>query len=219
MRLNKFLAHHSSYSRREADELIAKGVVTVNGTVASLGQRIESSDAIAINGHLLAAISYVYVLFNKPTGYVCSRRSQGAPTVYELLPRKYQHLNTVGRLDKDSSGVLLLTNDGQFAHEMTHPSFEKEKVYEVTLSTSLSDDQRQMVEAGVELEDGISQLKIEQLSPPKRWRVVMGEGRNRQIRRTFAALGVEVTALHRVQFGPYSLEGLKSGKFKEVERR
>lgn len=219
MRLNKFLAHHSTYSRREADELIAKGMVTVNGTVASLGQRIEISDVVAINGHLLAAISYIYVLFHKPVGYVCSRRSQGAPTVYDLLPRKYQHLNTVGRLDKDSSGLLLLTNDGQYAHEMTHPSFEKEKVYEIALSANLKDEQKQKIEAGLELEDGNSQLKIESLGSPDRWRVVMGEGRNRQIRRTFAAMGLEVTALHRTQFGPYSLEGLKSGKFKEVERR
>lgn len=219
MRLNKFIAHHTQYSRREADELIGRQKVTVNGMVAILGQRVVGSDAVAINGTLVAPQAYVYLILNKPTGYVCSRSGQQAPTVYELLPAKYANLNTVGRLDKDSSGLILLTNDGEFAHQMTHPSNMKEKMYELRLAKPLSSADLRLLAEGVELDDGLSQLQVEPAdSPPKlNWRVNMHEGRNRQIRRTFAALGNRVEQLHRTQVGPYRLNGLKSGQHKEVE--
>ncbi|HAC55868.1 TPA: ribosomal large subunit pseudouridine synthase B, partial [Candidatus Saccharibacteria bacterium] len=150
-----------------------------------------------------------YLLLNKPVGYVCSRRRQGdTPTIYELLNPDQQRLKAVGRLDRDSSGILLLTDDGDFAHQMTHPSFAKRKVYEIKLDRDLEPLHQQMInDYGVTLEDGQSKLQLERLSEDERWswRVVMSEGRNRQIRRTFAALGYTVTRLHRTAFGPYTL--------------
>ena len=152
---------------------------------------------------------------------MCSRRAQGdAPTLYDLLPKELRVLKTVGRLDKDSSGLILLTNDGDFTFQMTHPKFFKEKVYEVKLDRDLEPLHQQMIgDFGVQLEDGISKLGLMRLDENKRdsWQVTMNEGRNRQIRRTFAALGYKVVALHRKQFGKYALSGLKSGEWTNVQ--
>jgi 23S rRNA pseudouridine2605 synthase len=150
---------------------------------------------------------------------VCSRNGQGSQTVYALLPPKFASLQPVGRLDKDSSGLLLMTSDGQLAHELTHPSFQKVKVYEVTLDKDLQPLHRQMIsDHGVTLDDGVSKFELERLhdSDEKIWHVRLHEGRNRQIRRTFAALGYTVTTLHRTKFGPYSLGSLAPGSFQEI---
>ena len=150
---------------------------------------------------------------NKPVGYVCSRRAQGGtPTLYELLPKEYHKLKTVGRLDKDSSGLIILTNDGDFAYQMTHPKFHKEKTYEVTLNHLLEPLHQQMIsDYGVMLDDGPSKFTI--IKNQKSYTVILSEGRNRQIRRTFAALSYRVTSLHRTQFGKYQLSGLEPGKY------
>ena len=159
---------------------------------------------------------------NKPEGFVCSRKRQGeTPTIFELLPDEYKKLKTVGRLDKDSSGLILFTNDGDFAFKMTHPKFYKIKEYEVKLDKNLEPLHQQMISAfGVKLEDGVSKLGLLRLSeaPEERreFLVTMHEGRNRQIRRTFSALGYKVVRLHRISFGPFRLDGLKKGEFKEI---
>jgi 23S rRNA pseudouridine2605 synthase len=219
-RLNKYLALHLGVSRREADNLIDKGIVTVNGTKATLGARFNTGDTIAIKDKILAAqVTFKYFMFNKPIGYVCSRRAQGDnPTIYSLLPADFHTLKPVGRLDKDSSGLILLTNDGDFAYQMTHPKFYKTKVYEVRLDHPLEPLHQQMVsDFGVELEDGKSQLILERLDDSrKNWRVTMHEGRNRQIRRTFDSLGYTVTGLHRTHFGVYSLGALKPEEYIET---
>lgn len=219
-RLNKYLALHMGISRREADELIEGGKVTVNGTVAILGSQVAEGDTITVNGKTLEGrTDFRYVLFNKPVGYVCSRKPQGEnPTIYELLPADMASLKPVGRLDKDSSGLLVLTNDGDFAHQMTHPSFHKVKVYQVSLDKSLEPLHQQMIaDYGVEIGDGTSQLALERVDDDRKdWVVTMSEGRNRQIRRTFGALGYTVTALHRTNFGPYTLADLQSGQTKEL---
>jgi len=212
-RLNKHLALQLGVSRREADELIQKGKVHINGEVAILGTQASSHDHITVNGKPVAhGTAYTYLLFHKPVGYVCSRRPQGSiPTIYSLLPKKYHTLKPVGRLDKDSSGLLILTNDGDFAFHMTHPKFHKVKTYEIQLDKELEPLHQQMIsDHGLQLEDGISKLQLERLSDVSRkvWRVNMHEGRNRQIRRTFAAVGYEVKRLHRTQFGSYSLNDL-----------
>lgn len=160
---------------------------------------------------------------DKPPGVLCSRRSQGGvPTIYSLLPEKYARLKPAGRLDKDSSGLLLLTDDGDYAHQLTHPSFGKIKRYEVSLNLPLSsEDQRHISRQGIKLPDGTSRLELSRLLPDndRVWRVSMSQGRNRQIRRTFAALGLLVTRLHRVALGPYSLDQLNGQPFKEVSKR
>lgn len=220
-RLNKYIAARLSIGRRAADDLIARGDVLVNGAQPELGAQVSDADAVTVKGKpLTEKQAYTYLAFNKPIGYVCSRKQQGdSPTIYAILPQKYHHLKPVGRLDKDSSGLLLLTNDGDFAHRMTHPSFRKQKSYEVTLDTPLQPLHRQMIsDFGIDLPDGKSKLALERLHDgnDKAWRVGMHEGRNRQIRRTFAALGYEVVALHRTVFGPYRLDSLKPGAFQTI---
>lgn len=222
-RLNTHVARTLGLSRREADEMIAAGRATINGTTAPLGARFVDSDQLSVDGKVIPATAHhpTYLLFHKPAGYVCSRKRQGAtPTIYELLPAEYYPLKPVGRLDKDSSGLLLLSDDGDFAHRMTHPKFHKTKEYEVSLDQPLQPLHRQMIsDFGVMLDDGKSQFALERLTEgdDKAWRVTMSEGRNRQIRRTFAALGYTVIRLHRTKFGNYSLGDIPQKSFKRTD--
>ncbi|MFZ2275774.1 MAG: pseudouridine synthase [Candidatus Nanogingivalis sp.] len=224
-RLNKFLALQLGVSRRQADELISSGKISINGKKAELGARFLDSDEIKLGDKIISSKKqeFVYLLMNKPRGYVCSRKKQGEnETIYAILPKKYHSLKPVGRLDKDSSGLLLLTNDGDFAFRMTHPKFRKIKEYLVELDASLAPLHQQMIaDFGINLPDGKSQLGLERLDDErKKWKVSMSEGRNRQIRRTFAAVGYEVCELHRTVFGAYFLpEDLPSGEFIEVNEK
>ena len=222
MRLNKYIATNFGVSRREADLLIQQGKVSINGTKAKIGQQVEDGDKVTVSGKKITEQKLIYLALNKPTGYVCSRKRQGAtPTIFELLPEKYQNLKNVGRLDRDSSGLILLTNDGDFAFQMTHPKFVKTKVYEAEIDRDLEPLHQQMIaDFGVDLPDGHSQLGLMRLSDEDRrhWQVTMSEGRNRQIRRTFEAVGYKVVALHRIKFGNYELSGLAEGEFIEVEK-
>lgn len=220
-RLNKFVALSLGVSRRKADELIEKGKIIVDGQPARLGQQISSTNQIIYDGQSLEIQPKKLIALNKPTGYLCSRASQGGiPTIYKLLPKHLHQLKPVGRLDKDSSGLILLTNDGDFAHTMTHPSFYKIKRYLVTIDKPLQPLHRQIInDFGVQLPDGPSQLTLERQhdGDDYRWIVQMSEGRNRQIRRTFDALGYTVKKLHRTDFGKYSLGELKRGEWKEEQ--
>lgn len=221
-RINRYLALQLGISRREADELVEQGRVAINDQLARLGDRITPTDTLTVNGKPVARdTAFVYLMFHKPVGYVCSRKAQGdAPTIYDILPKEYHALKPVGRLDKNSSGLILLTNDGTFAHQMTHPSFHKTKVYEATLDAPLEPLHRQMIsDHGVMLEDGKSQFELTRQEDGNdlKWIVTMSEGRNRQIRRTFAALGYIVTHLHRTQFGIYSLGMLKPGELQTLD--
>ena len=218
-RVNKYIAHATGLSRREVDNAISAGRVTINGEKAAMGSQIGPTDTVQLDGKAIGGglpHEYTYLMMHKPVGYVCSRRRQGEyPTIYELLSDDQQKLKAVGRLDRDSSGLLLLTDDGDLAHRMTHPKFQKRKVYEVELDTELEPLHQQMInDYGVTLEDGQSKLTLERMSDDNRteWRVTMSEGRNRQIRRTFAALGYTVVKLHRTDFGPYTLGNLESGR-------
>lgn len=224
IRLNKHLAFQLGVSRREADDLINAGRVMVDGQTAVIGGRVEPDSDIAVDGKLITKRdAYTYILFHKPVGYICSRRQQGEiETIYQILPEEYHHLKPVGRLDKDSSGALILTDDGDFAQQMTHPSFYKQKTYEISLDRDLEPLHQQMInDFGVQLEDGPSKLTLTRMSDDERtsWQVLMSEGRNRQIRRTFAALGYEVTRLHRTQFGNYALGDIKPGGLLKLDIR
>lgn len=215
MRINKFVALATGLSRRKADDLVARGDIMVNGTPASAGLDIAETDSVTINGRVIKAPrESTTIVLNKPAGYVVSRDGQGSKTIYDLLPPQYQSLKPVGRLDKDSSGLLVLTDDGNLAHQLTHPSFQKTKIYEAKLDKPLEPLHHQIInDLGISLEDGISKLQLsrQQDGDNTRWIVTMHEGRNRQIRRTFAALGYTVTALHRTHFGPYHLGKIASG--------
>jgi 23S rRNA pseudouridine2605 synthase len=221
MRLNKFIASSTALSRRAADAAIAAGSVTVNGKPAEQGMDVAETDIVALEGRVVHTITETTtIMLHKPPGYVVSKNGQGSQTIYSLLPAAYQPLNPVGRLDKDSSGLLLLTDDGQLAHSLTHPSKQKRKVYEVTLDKPLQPLHHQMlVDYGVQLEDGVSKfLELSGLgkNDGTEWMVVMHEGRNRQIRRTFAALGYTVQILHRTHFGNFALGNLPPGKVRKL---
>lgn len=218
IRLNKYLALNLGVSRREADDLIDQQKVKVNDEPVKLGARFGEGDIITVNGQEVSnTTKYQYLALNKPTGYVCSRKQQGDnPTIYELLPESYHHLKPVGRLDRDSSGLILLTNDGDFAYQMTHPKFFKTKIYNARLDRELAPLHQQMIsDYGIKLEDGPSKLQLERMNETDRksWIITMHEGRNRQIRRTFGSLGYTVIKLHRTNFGNYSLGDIQPGKF------
>lgn len=219
MRLNRFIANATGMSRRAADQAIEQGSVSVDGRTAEKGQDLASDAVVTLNGKALSLPKrHTTIMLNKPAGYIVSREGQGSKTIYELLPPDLQRLKPVGRLDKDSSGLLLLTDDGALAQELTHPKHQKEKSYEVELNKPLSHSDKTKIEQGITLDDGVSSFKLEPTSPGQHnWRVTMHEGRNRQIRRTFGALGCEVTKLHRTRFGKYSLpRNLHSGNYRSI---
>ena len=233
-RLNKKLALWLGVSRRYADNLIVAGRVLVDGKKAILGQRVSDDNEIKIdNKTITKEFSYKLIMFNKPVGYTCSRVSQkGDKTAYNKLPSQFKALKPVGRLDKDSSGLILLTNNGDFAYKMTHPKFQKTKVYLVELDHNLEPLHQQMIsDHGISLDDGRSQLTVVrltteeveamgidyQISDRQVYQVTMSEGRNRQIRRTFSALGYEVVRLHRANSGKYFIGDLPVGQWQEVQ--
>lgn len=216
MRINQFIAAATGLSRREADTLIAAGRVKLNGQPAKLGMRLEPHDEVQLDDQVLTTKDALYLVLNKPVGYVCSRAKQGkSPTIYELLPKQYQHLKPVGRLDKDSQGLMLMTNDGWLTQQLTHPSHQKIKRYEVGLNRPLNDSDASRLELGVMLEDGPSRLTLERVDSAQLL-ISMSEGRNRQIRRTFIALGYKVVKLKRVEFGKLKLYDLGEGEYKLV---
>ncbi len=219
MRINRFVAQATGFSRRTADRLIEQGDVFVNQKPAQTGYDVTPDDVVSLRDKILRALETQTILLNKPAGYVCSRDGQGSRTIYELLPPELHNLKPIGRLDKNSSGLLLLTNDGQLAESLTHPSRQKNKIYEVKLDKDLQPLHRQMIsDHGIHLKDGPSKFEMERINEDndKAWRITMHEGRNRQIRRTFEALGYRVAKLHRTHFGSYTLNELKSGMYKLI---
>ena len=221
MRINKHLAQATGMSRRAADTVIEAGRVRVNGQIPVPGQQISPLDHVTLNDKpiRLSDQRITTIMINKPIGYVCSRNGQGSLTIYDLIPARLHDLKPVGRLDKNSSGLLLLTNDGQLAYELTHPRFQKTKIYKVAVSPVLQPLHRQMIsDYGIMLDDGLSRLQLERINDndDSNWKVTMSEGRNRQIRRTFEALGYKVVKLHRTALGPYQLGDLKSGTYTDI---
>jgi 23S rRNA pseudouridine2605 synthase len=219
MRLNKYIASGTSLSRRAADGAIERGRVTVNSVTATLGTVVNDGDTVLLDGRpVQVAPTHTTILFHKPRGYVCSRDGQGSATIYELLPKQYQKLQPAGRLDKNSSGLLLLSSDGDVLQQLTHPKYQKNKVYRVKLNAPLEPLHQQMItNHGVALDDGPSRFSIQTADNNKALlNVTLSEGRNRQIRRTFDALGYRVTDLHRTQFGPYNLGEIPEGAIRTV---
>jgi 23S rRNA pseudouridine2605 synthase len=213
MRLNQFLARHTDLSRRSADAAISEGRVEINGVSAKLGDTVIDSDKVTLDSHIIKHDSdTITIMLHKPVGYVCSRNGQGSQTIYDILPAKYHHLNPVGRLDKDSSGLLLLTNNGEIAQQMSHPSYQKDKRYTVTLDKRLTAaDKEKITQEGVSIGDArVSKFRVQSVTDTT-LHVYLQEGRNRQIRRTFEALGYKVIRLHRTHFGEYALLNLKQG--------
>jgi pseudouridine synthase len=218
IRVNKFIAQATGLSRRAADLAIEEGRVRINNSVAKLGDNVNQNDKLSLDNKILdwPSSTFTTIMLNKPVGYVCSRNGQGNQTIYDLLPIHYMKLKPVGRLDKDSSGLLVLTDDGELAYTLSHPKFVKVKQYDVLLDKNLSLEHKQRISLkGVALFDGISKLGLTALEG-NHWLIAMSEGRNRQIRRTFESLGYRVVDLHRISFGDYKLGNLKPGEYKQV---
>ncbi len=212
MRLAKFLAHGGVASRRKAEEIIAKGVVTVGGEVVTDPAReVEAPDDVRVNGKSVAAEAREVWAVNKPEGVVSTAREPaGRPAVVELVETEAR-LYPVGRLDADSTGLLLLTNDGELANRLTHPRYEVPKTYRARLRQPIGDRELERLSGGVELEDGpTAPAKVKRLGD-REIEVTLREGRNRQVRRMLEAVGNEVLALRRVSFGPLRLGDLKVG--------
>lgn len=219
MRINKFIAQATGLSRRAADQAIQEGRVAINGQPAQLGDTADEQAVVTLDSRpITPVVKHRTIILYKPVGYISSREGQGSRTIYDLLPPEYHSLKPVGRLDKDSSGLLLLTDDGDLANQLTHPRYAKTKIYEVALDKPLEPLHQQMIaDIGVRLEDGPSRLGLERTDDSRlQWRITMQEGRNRQIRRTFEALGYTVKTLHRTHFGSYSLGSLEPGTYQDA---
>lgn len=233
-KLQKVIAAHGYTSRRKAEDLIRDGKVSVNGRIASIGARVASHDLIRVNGYLINAqprrAGTRVLLYHKPEGEVCSRLGDGKKTVFDALPpiRQGRWIG-VGRLDLNSSGLLLFTNDGDLANFLMHPRQCLQRVYLVRVMGELSGQQMQMLKQGVDLADGIAAFTdIREKSATDRgehggrnhwYEVSLEEGRNREVRRMFEALNMPVSRLVRVAYGPFQLDKtLKKGKYMELKR-
>ena len=217
MRLAKFLAHGGVASRRRAEEIVAKGVVTVGGEVVTDPARdVDVGDEVRVNGQLVAAEAREVWAVNKPEGVVSTAREPGArPAVVDLVETEAR-LYPVGRLDADSTGLLLLTNDGELANRLTHPRYEVPKTYRVRLRGPIADRELRRLEGGVELEEGRTGPAKVRLLGDREVEITLREGRNRQVRRMLEAVGNEVVGLTRVSFGPLRLGGLKVGSARRL---
>lgn len=222
IRLNKFIANSGVCSRREADTLIQAGVVTVNGEVVTeLGTKVNVyKDEVKFNGEKLKGEEKVYLVMNKPKGYVTTASDPHAEkTVMELLKGCPFRVFPVGRLDKSTTGVLMFTNDGELAEKLTHPSYDKKKIYQVSLDKPLKQEDYEKALAGVELTDGkmaADELEFIDADDHRKLGIEIHSGKNRIVRRMFEALGYEVKALDRVYFAGLTKKGLKKGEWRKL---
>ena len=220
VRLNKFIANSGVCSRREADNFILAGVVTVNGEVVTeLGTKVNiNTDDIRFNGERLKGENKVYIVMNKPKGFVTTASDPHADkTVMDLLKGCPTRVFPVGRLDKNTTGVLMFTNDGEIAEKLTHPSYDKKKIYQVSLDNKLKHEDFEKILAGVELNDGViaaDELEYIEEDDHRKLGIEIHSGKNRIVRRIFESLGYEVKALDRVYFAGLTKKGLKRGEWR-----
>ena len=217
MRLNAYLARAGVASRRKADELIKAGRVTVNGEPGQLNTFVQARDRVEVDGEPVFAQQLNYVLLHKPAGAVTTAHDpQGRPTVVDLVDLP-ERVVPVGRLDADTTGALLLTNDGPLAHRLAHPRYGVEKVYEVDVDGRPDDAALRALAEGVELEDGVTAPASVRCLAPGRIELTLHEGRNRQVKRMLEAVGYPVRRLHRSRYAGLTLEGLEPGAWRELE--
>jgi pseudouridine synthase len=221
VRLNKFIANSGFVSRRTADSMILGGLVFVNGKrVSKMGVLINpETDAVEVNGTKIRVVTEkTYIALNKPTGVVSTRATfEKEKTVYDLVP-KSRNLVIAGRLDKDSDGLVLLTNDGELVNKLTHPSYGHQKEYEIVTTREFSEEDRKQLMDGIPLEEGKAVFDSLLTVGPNRYRVVLRQGWKRQIRRMTAAVHSHLKRLTRVRINKLTLEGLKPGEWREVKK-
>lgn len=222
-RLNKYIASSGLCSRRKADELIESGAVMVNGKkVTELGYSIQPKDKVFVNQKLIHPNRHEYYKFYKPSGYITTCDDEkGRKTIYDLLPESMYNLKPVGRLDKDSTGLLILTNDGDLINDLTHPSVKVPKIYVVTVDAKMHPHEFEQMEKGIEIEPGkIAYADVYLLEVDNKhtmMRITLYQGMNRQIRKMVEHLGYEVKSLKRVQHATIQIDGLKRGEYKPIK--
>lgn len=222
MRINKFLAASGVASRRECDKLIQDGKVTVNGKCATLGMEISDTDEVCVNGSVVIIKKNEYYILNKPKGYICSVSDEkGRKTVLDLMPSGVGRIFPVGRLDYDSEGLIILTTDGELAQHLTHPSNSVPKTYLVKIEGTLTESALNPLRSGIEIDGGYVTKKckahiVETNKNFTKIHITLTEGKNREIRKMFEALGKEVTLLKRIKVGEINLSGLDRGAYRKL---
>lgn len=226
VRLQKVLAQAGVASRRQGEELILEGRIAVNGKIVTrLGIKVNPlKDRITLDGNPLTLEKKVYLMLNKPPGYLCTRSDpKGRPTVYHLLPHISQRIFTVGRLDWDTRGLLILTNDGSLAHRLSHPRYQIKRKYWVKIKGALQEKEVEIIRRGVRLEEGRTQpaeLKI--IKRDKHQTILtlsLKEGKKREVKRIFSSLGYRVISLKRIAFGSLTLGRLREGEFRYLRKK
>ncbi len=222
MRINKYLAACGMASRRDCDNLIAEGRVQVNGKKASVGMDVNEEDEVYVDGRKAVLQKNEYYILNKPKGYICSvSDDKGRKTVLDLMPKNVGRIYPVGRLDYDSEGLLILTTDGALAQRLTHPSNEVPKTYLVKIEGTCTEAALNPIRSGVEIEGGYVTKKckahiVETDKTYTKIHVTLTEGKNREVRKMFAAIGKEVALLKRIKVGEITLRGLDRGAYRKL---
>lgn len=221
IRLNKFVSNAGVCSRRAADNLILEGRIKVNNSVVrELGLKINSTDKVQVDNKTITSEKKLYLLVNKPRNVICTKSDEkGRKSIMDLLPERFQHLYPVGRLDRNSTGIILMTNDGTLTQNLLHPSKKINKVYKVKVEKQLTQDQMNQMVSGVELEDGESKFnKFSELNEDEffRYGIEIHSGKNRVIRRMFEAIDNRVLKLDRVMFHTFEKRGIAMGSYREI---
>lgn len=212
MRLNAFLARTGAASRRGADELIKSGRVTVNGKLGQLNSEISANDDVRLDGKPLKSQTLRYILLNKPAGVLTTLKDpHGRRKVSDLL-NIAERIVPVGRLDYDTTGALLLTNDGELAHKLMHPRFEVDKVYEAEVQGHITQEILNKLSVGIQLQGGKTAPAEARKINENKIELIIHEGRKHQVKRMLAAVGLPTKKLHRSKYGPLNLESLKPGQ-------
>lgn len=216
MHLTKYIALHTSYSRRKAEELIKQKRIKIYNEIAQLGEVIKGGDKIYLDNKLVQAQTedLIVLMLNKPINFTCTKKCfKNENNVYQLLPKKYQHLKIIGRLDKYSQGLLLLTNNGSLINQLSHPRFKHQKKYQVKTSRELSSQELDKMKKGIK--DQGEKLKLKEIVKEKNTYIIsLTEGRNRQIRRMFNFFNIEVISLKRISVNRLEIKDLKIKEFR-----
>lgn len=223
LRLNKAIADSGLVSRRKADELIEQGVVKVNGRIVTeMGKKVKASDKITVNGDPIPEFSRLdYILLNKPKNYICTTSDEkNRKTIFDIV-KSNERVFPVGRLDRNTTGVILITNDGELTNRLTHPSYQIQKTYIVKLNKDIGLDIIKQITEGVELEDGKTSPAYVVIDPKdkKKVTITITEGKNREVRRIFEHFGFEIDSLTRKMFAGLTVKGLSRGEYRRLDRR